>query len=193
MFVVALFLAALQLPSAAALRLERDALPKFASTPSSRRHALSSFASLALLSHPACRQAAFAEDVAVEATDLGANLLAFGPFGILSYGLKKRAAQQEACYDAGDCADSTMYYNIQCERGDTECLARKRQLARKEVNNFLDNPSSAPGVLVFAAFLFAGPLAAVVRTLVSLFSPPDDDDKPPPDEPPRSYGPGLPW
>ena len=65
------------------------------------------------------------------------------------YALKKRREEQQACYDAGDCADATPYYAIECERGDAECLQRKRRLANKEFQNFFANPLSSPILLVF--------------------------------------------
>ena len=65
------------------------------------------------------------------------------------YALKKRREGQQSCYDAGDCAESTPYYAIQCERDDTECLQRKRRLANKEFKDFGDNPLSSPILLVF--------------------------------------------
>ena len=109
---------------------------------------------------------------------------------------EKQAAQQQECYDAGECADRVLYYKIECDRDDVECLARKRRLAASKINGFFDNPTSQPGILVFALFFFAGPISAVVRTIATLINGPNDE--PPPDdpgEPPRkdSYGPGAPW
>ena len=159
-----------------------------------RREYLQYFATLPLLASTA----AIADEATLqsEAADLGGNLLAFGPFGILSFGLKKQAAQQQECYDAGECADRVLYYKIECDRDDVECLARKRRLAASKINGFFDNPTSQPGILVFALFFFAGPISAVVRTIATLINGPNDE--PPPDdpgEPPRkdSYGPGAPW
>lgn len=136
------------------------------------------------------------ESLASELGSVGANVLAFGPFGLLSYGLKKQAKEQEECYNAGECLDAVSYYRIQCERDDTECLARKRRLASQEANSFLSDPGSSPGFLFFALLLFSGPVAASIRTIAGLVNPSsDDDDDEPPSEPPRksSYGPGLPW
>jgi hypothetical protein len=65
------------------------------------------------------------------------------------YALKKRREEQQSCYDAGDCADATPYYAMECDRGDTECLQRKRRLANKEFQNFSNNPLSSPVLLVF--------------------------------------------
>ena len=160
-----------------------------------RREIIRSFATLPLL---ACTAAIADEStLQAEAADLGGNLLAFGPFGILSFGLKKQAAQQQECYDAGECADPVLYYKIECERDDLECLARKRRIATSKINGFIDNPTSQPGILVFALFFFAGPIAAVVRTIATLLNGPNEPppDDPNDDSPPRkdSYGPGAPW
>ena len=182
--------AALQTPRLSSSAREHGTSPR-------RRVVAAAAASLSLL--VPC-ESARAEDLSSDALDLGGELLAFGPFGILSFGLKKRAVQQKACYDAGECLDAVNYYRIQCERGDAECLARKRRLANQDINNFFANPASQPGLLVFAFLLSAGPVAAFTRALAALATSPDDDDDdggggPPSDEPPRkkSYGPGLPW
>ena len=107
---------------------------------------------------------------------------------------------QEACYEAGECADRVNYYRIECERSDVECLARKRRLANQEVNAFLANPASSPGFLFFVLLLSAGPIAALTRAVATLATAgsdngdDDDDDVPPPAGAKKdSYGPGLPW
>eukprot|EP00966_Prymnesium_polylepis_P125295 2897363-Prymnesium_polylepis.2 len=50
------------------------------------------------------------------------------PLAIAGAGLKRGAAQQKQCFDDGECAEAVPYYAIECERGDAECLQRKRQL-----------------------------------------------------------------
>jgi len=67
----------------------------------------------------------------------------------LRYALGVRRRKQEACYDAGDCYSPVPYYAIECERGDSECLARKRRLAREEITSFQTDPLSSPPLLVF--------------------------------------------
>ena len=108
------------------------------------------------------------------------TLLVPTPLGIISYGTKKRAQQQEACYAAGECADRVPYYDMECDRDDVECLARRRSLASKEINGFFADPLSSPTLVVFGLFLAGGPLAALTRATVAvgkqLLKPPDENE-----------------
>ena len=106
-----------------------------------------------------------------------ANFLVPTPLGVISYGLQKQAERQQACYDAGECLDSVPYYQLECERGDAECLARRRRLANKEIEAFKANPTGSPALLVFAIFLLGGPIAAVVRAITTLVSALLEDER----------------
>lgn len=76
--------------------------------------------------------------------------------------VKKQRQKQEECFDAGFCADEKPYYAIECERGDTDCLQRKRRLASQEIKNFSVDPFSSPILLLAAsAFVFQWGSAAV--------------------------------
>lgn len=78
------------------------------------------------------------------------------------FAVKKQRQKQEQCYDAGNCADDKPYYTIECDRGDTECLQRKRRLASQEIKNFSLDPTSSPILLLAAsAFVFQWGSAAV--------------------------------
>jgi hypothetical protein len=77
----------------------------------SRRSVLASLTSLSVAAQPGPGHAA--ENLGGELANFGGEVLAFGPFGLLSFGLKKQAAQQKACYDAGECLDSVSYYRIE--------------------------------------------------------------------------------
>lgn len=153
-----------------------------------RRHLISSLTTAAVLAAPSKPAAAF---------ELPDNFIIPSPFGILSYGLNQRAEQQEACYNAGECADAVPYYQLECERSDKECLARKRRLASREITAFLENPTSSPALLVFGFVFFSGPFAALLRFTRALWkaltSMDDDDDpsSPPPPQPPPPPPPVL--
>ena len=68
----------------------------------------------------------------------------------MQYAVKLRAQQQRECYEALECSDDRPYWQIECDRDDTECLANKRRAASKEWQNFSVDPTSSP-VLLFAA------------------------------------------
>lgn len=77
----------------------------------------------------------------------------------------------------GECYDEKTFYSIECERDDTECLQRKRRLANRELNNFLNDPFSSP-VFLLSAVAFATPWISIVtkfvgRLLDRLFPPAD--------------------
>lgn len=93
------------------------------------------------------------------------------PLGLISYGLDKQAQKQKQCYDAGECVDEVPYYQLECQRGDDACLARRRREGSKAVSAFASDPLSSPLLLVLSLFFFGGPLAAIIRTTVGLIKP----------------------
>ena len=74
---------------------------------STRRHFVSSLSSCAVVL--ALPWPSEADDVTMPD---GSPIPIPSPLGVLSYGLKSRANQQEACYEAGDCADPVPYYQV---------------------------------------------------------------------------------
>ena len=142
----------------------------------SRRSAISAIAT-ALAAPPS---PVLADELPAEA-----NFLVPTPLGIISYGLSKQADKQEACYEAGECLDKVPYYQLECDRSDSECLARRRRLASKEIDSFLTDPSGSPALLVYGLFFLGGPFAAVTRAIVAvsrqlLGMPPPPPPPPPP-------------
>ena len=71
-----------------------------------------------------------------------------------------RIADQEECFEKLECASEVPYYDIVCERGDTECSQRKRRLAREEIDKFKADPGGAAGVF---ALLALRPLLRLTR------------------------------
>ena len=64
------------------------------------------------------------------------------------------------CFEKLECASEVPYYDIVCERGDTECSQRKRRLAREEIDKFKADPGGAAGVF---ALLALRPLLRLAR------------------------------
>ena len=85
---------------------------------------------------------------------------------LLSLGLKRNRAEQKRKYDALESASEVPYYDIVCERGDTECSQRKRRLAREEIDKFKADPGGAAGVFALLA----------LRPLLRLARRDDDED-----------------
>ncbi len=79
---------------------------------------------------------------------------------ITSAALRKKRADQEECFEKLECASEVPYYDIVCERGDTECSQRKRRLAREEIDKFKADPGGAAGV---CALLALRPLLRLTR------------------------------
>lgn len=71
------------------------------------------------------------------------------------------AEKQKACYEALECASDVPYYDIVCERGDSECLARKRRLASEA----LQGGPGAEVIAVFALFALGGPMNGLVKVM----------------------------
>ena len=70
---------------------------------------------------------------------------------VTSAALRKKRSDQEKCFEELNCAEPVPYYDIVCERGDTECAQRKRRLAREEIDKFKADPGGAVGVLALFA------------------------------------------
>ena len=115
------------------------------------------------VSAPISRRSAVAAAVGgVSLPILAAPKPASAFIGVLtSLGMKGAAQKQKACYDALECASDVPYYDITCERGDAECIARKRRLANEALRG-------GPGfevIALFAIALLSGPLTAVARAI----------------------------
>jgi hypothetical protein len=84
------------------------------------------------------------------------------------YFLKRKAEEQRECYERLECEDPVPYYDIVCERGDVECLERKRRLAAKALSQGFDAPGG--GALgVFAFLSFTGPAVGILKAIAKGF------------------------
>ena len=92
------------------------------------------------------------------------------------FAVKKQRQKQEQCFNAGECAENTPYYAIECARDDAACLQRKRRLASQEINNFIIDPTSSPILLLAASALVLQWGAIAVRIAAGLLRRSRGDD-----------------
>lgn len=127
-----------------------------------RRSMVASLGALPLLAHAS---AACSEEIN-----------AFDYLSPARFAVKKQQQKQQQCYDAGECLDDKPYYAIECERGDTECLQRKRRLAAEEFRSFSMDPTSSPILLLAVGAFVIQWGSAAVRVGASVIKRAEGDD-----------------